>query len=132
MITLEDVLSPPNLENAMHDILLKNDSCGIDGIWISQFVEYWNINGSNILDLIKRECYTPSIIQHIEILTKSGKKRTISKYATTDRFLLRAITQALHVVIEQDFTQHSYAYRDGYGVTSATQKAAYYIQSGNS
>ena len=131
IITLEMIFCNSNIELALENILSKRDGCGIDGIRISDFEEYWKINGDVIIDNIMNGNYKPNIVQEVQIINSKRKKRTISKFTTTDRLILRALQQILEPYIEELMYSNSFAYRDGFGVGAAVQKAADYIEEGD-
>ena len=129
-ISLDRIFSKRNLDLALENILAKRDGCGIDGIRIREFEEYWNINGDAIIADIYSGSYKPNIVQEVQIINARRKRRTISKFTTTDRLILRAIEQAIEPYIEEKMYPNSFAYRDGLGVGAAVQKAADYIEAG--
>ena len=47
-IRIENVLSDENLALARESLQGKRDSCGLDGIKISMFDDYWKVNGDKI------------------------------------------------------------------------------------
>ena len=47
-IRIENVLSDENLALARESLQGKRDSCGLDGIKISMFDDYWKVNGEKI------------------------------------------------------------------------------------
>lgn len=127
---MEKIFSKANMELAVESLLKKNDSCGIDGIYISQFREYWELNGENIIHKILDETYEPDIVQVIEIVNKNGKKRNISRYTCTDRVILDIIKRELESIFTCRHSAYSYAYQTGKGVQSAVMQAAKYIEEG--
>lgn len=128
---LKKILSEENISTALEYLQQKPDSFGIDGVLLSQLSEYWNINGSNIVFEIQNGLYTPKSVLQFEILTKKGTTRTISKFCSIDRLLLRAIYQILEPQWSASFSEHSYAYRSGVGTLDAVKQAVTYIEQGN-
>ena len=45
---MENVFSKEAMELAVENLLTKNDSCGVDGICISEYREYYDLNGEQI------------------------------------------------------------------------------------
>ncbi len=132
MITIEMVLEKDNLDLAMDNIMAKNDSCGIDGIRISEFEKYWSINKQNIIDMIKCGTYIPKTVQEFDIIKPNGRCRTLAKYTTLDRFILRAIEQVINKNIDDKLSNYCFAYRPNMGVSMAVNTAAKYIEQGSS
>lgn len=109
----------------------KPNGCGIDGVYISKFDEYWKLNGDNIISLINNDKYKPSDVRLEEIVVKSGKKRLISKYTCTDRVVLDILKRKLVPIFEDKFSEYSFAYRENKGTYEAAKYAASLIEKGN-
>lgn len=129
---IKEILSKDNLNNAIEDLLRKNDSCGSDGVFISEFAEYWKLNGDKIICQIQDGLYSPSVVQKSEIIMLNGKRRMISRFTCTDRVILKAMKDVLEPLWEGEFSTNSFAYQKGKGTGEAAQKAAQYIQDGYS
>ncbi len=129
-ITMEQVFEEENIHEAMEHFRNKNDSSGIDGVRISELPEYWDMNGVNIRQAICRGSYQPAVVQEVEIVSASGKRRVISKLVSVDRLLLRAVAQKLKVCIEPTFSRYSYAYQEGKGTLEAAKKVVEYLNEG--
>lgn len=126
-ISLEEILAPDNINDAMNDLQKKHDSAGSDGIKLSELPEYWKANRTNIIDSIISGKYEPEIVQNIEIIMANGKRRTISKIASVDRLILRSIAQKMSSVAEPTFSKSSYAYQEGKGTFAAACQAVRYL-----
>ena len=48
---MEQIFSAENVNRSVEELLQKNDSCGIDGIFVSQYAEYWKLNQEKILTM---------------------------------------------------------------------------------
>lgn len=131
MFTIEELLSKRNQKEAMKNLETKHDSCGTDGILVSQFPEYWQQNSKRILKEIFDGTYSPGMIKTTEILNGSGKRRVISIMNTQDRFISRLLAQKMKRYLEPSFLENSQAYQENKGVVSATEKARTYMEQGN-
>ena len=129
-ISLDEVLEKENLEIALKHLATKHDSCGLDGIMLSELEEYWKTNGDSIITLSREKKYEPGIVSLREIVQPNGKRREIAKYNSVDRLLLRAITQILDPVLETLLSDSTFAFRGGRGTLDAATKAKSYIESG--
>ncbi len=129
-VSIDEILDNANIELALNYLATKQNSCGIDGIMLSDLREYWKVNGDNISTLIKGKKYEPGIICIREIVQPSGKKREIAKYNSIDRMLLRAIVQILDPILDPLLSDNTYSFRTGRGTIDAAIKAKYYIESG--
>lgn len=45
---MENIFTKEAMELAVENLLMKNDSCGVDGICISAYREYYDLNGEEI------------------------------------------------------------------------------------
>lgn len=128
---MENVFSRENLELAVENLLQKNDSCGVDGIFVSQYREYFDLNGEQIREKLLKSEYKPDAVQLVELLKKNGKKRTISKYTSTDRVILDVLKNYLTPMWSDRFSKYSYAYQEDKGVQEAVRQCAEYIEAGH-
>lgn len=127
---MEDIFTEENVQVSVDALLEKKDSCGIDGIFVSQYKEYWELNKERILESILSGQYKPSEVKKIEILKPNGKKRILAQYTCTDRVILDVIKRRLTPMWESDFSKYSFAYQENKGVQSAVKQAAQYIEEG--
>lgn len=129
-INLENIFAEENSQKAMESFEGKRDSCGADGVMVSDLAEYWDANQIVIKDAIYSGNYSPGIVKQREIVSKIGKHRIISQMNTVDRFLLRAVAQVLSERVDSEFSEHSYAYRENKGTLAAAEHAASCMQKG--
>ena len=74
-ISLDEVFDSGNIELAFKHLKTKQNSCGIDGIELSDLGEYWKANGDNIIALAAEKKYEPGIVLIKEIVQPNGKRR---------------------------------------------------------
>ena len=103
LISIDDVFQTRNIELALGQLESKHDSCGIDGIKLSQLRDYWNSNRESLIADIKEGKYIPGVSSLVEILKSNGKKRIIAKLNSVDRLILRAIEQVVAPLSEKIF-----------------------------
>ena len=125
---MEHIFSAENVNGSVEKLLQKNDSCGIDGIFVSQYAEYWKLNQEKILSSLVVGSYRPDAVQLVEVLKKNGKKRVISKYTCTDRVVLDVLKRELIPLWDGCFSTSSYAYQENKGVQEAVRQAAKCIE----
>lgn len=128
---MEKIFSKENLQNAIENLLQKNNSCGIDGIYVDKYKEYFEMNGGVIQARLITGEYKPDTVQLIEILKKNGKKRVISRYTCTDRVVLEIIKQEVSPYWEGKFSKYSFAYQKDKSIQQAVKQCAEYIGAGN-
>ncbi len=119
-----------HFETSVHKLLSKPNNCGADGILITEFEDYWKLNGDKILSLLSEGKYKPSPVMLEELVFKAGKKRLISKYTCTDRVILDALKNELTPLYKGRFSRYSFAYMADKGTQAAVQCAASLIESG--
>lgn len=129
-VTLEEILEQENVDQALEYLGSKRDNCGMDGMYLSELREFWNINGQDLIDELKAGNYRPGIVKNIEIINYKGKRRTISAYNSIDRLVLRAIMQKVQYAYDDIFSSSCYAFRSGYGMSAAVKMAADYMEEG--
>lgn len=127
---LEDIFTEENIQNALHHVLSRKNSCGIDGIFVKDFEEYWILNGQKILKQVMNGVYMVSPVQLREIIMPTGKHRIIAHYTCTDRLITRILAESLQKEVDDSLSEYSYAYRKQRGVIKAVEQAAAYMQAG--
>jgi len=130
MITINEILSENNQKKAFEHLKTKRNGCGIDGMLLSKFEEYWKLNGESICEQIRKQEYKPGIVLIKEYLNKKGKKRSISCMNSIDRFITRLLAQKLKKYIEPEFLPNSYAYQEGKGVLNALLQVKSNVEAG--
>lgn len=129
-LTLEDVFESENIESALKDLEGKRDSCGSDGIYLSDLKEYWSVNGSDIIQLIMEESYTPAIVRAEEIINSKGKRRTIYLFSSIDRLILKCLSVKIDEEYDDIFSESCFAFRKDKGIAEAAKQASDYLDEG--
>lgn len=129
-VTIEDVFDEENFKEAIESFADKRDTCGIDGVKLSELESYWNANGIKIKQSILDGTYTMGTIEQREIINHKGKRRTISMMNSVDRLIYRALYQKLAVAWESLFSDFAFAYRNNKGIVNAAEMAASYLEKG--
>ena len=130
-LSMEDVLSDENLQDAMDSFRDKRDSNGVDGVKLSELGEYWTLNGEKIKRELLCGDYKMGLVQQYEIVNPKGKRRTISLLNSIDRLIFRALYQKLDLFWDEIFSDYAYAYRKNKGVLAAVEQAVAYMEQGN-
>lgn len=68
------VFNRKNLEEAVNRLLSKPNNCGIDGILVSEFADYWKLNEDKVLSLLSEGKYKPSEVLLEEVILKMVRK----------------------------------------------------------
>lgn len=125
---MKTIFSEESFNISIDNLLKKKDSCGIDGVLISQFRSYFDINKDKIINSLIDSTYKPNTIEEVLIPKDNGKERKIFKYTCTDRVILDIIKRYLTPRYEDTFSMYSYAYRENKGTLDAVKQAAKYIE----
>ena len=131
MLTIESVFSKKNVNKALDHLGTKKNGAGIDKMPLSELQEYWTENSTRIIESVKDGSYEPGLLLEYEIINGRGKRRTVIRQNTIDRFLVRLLTQKLNSFFNPTFLENSYAYQDGKGILAAVEKARDYIVGGD-
>ena len=124
------IFSKENFEKSVNRLLSKPNNCGIDGILVSEFADYWKLNEEKILSILREGKYKPSAVLLEEMVFKKGKKRLISKYTCTDRVIQDVLKNKVMTMYKEKVSKYSFAYIPDRGVHEAVQYAAALIESG--
>lgn len=131
MFDMNELLSNKNQRLALAHLENKKDGCGKDGIRITEFKEYWEMNHQRIEGELRNGTYEPGVIMTYEIVNGYGKHRNVSSMNVTDRLITRMLAQKLKRYIEPIFLEKSYAYQDNKGILQAVMQAKAYAENGN-
>lgn len=124
------IFNENSFKEALDYLRTKKDSKGLDGVRISELYEYLNVNKDSLLDNLYKEKYDPGIVEQYNLTNKKLKTRKVSKINSIDRLLERCIYKSISPLIEKQYVEESYAYRQGLGTLSAANKAKEYIENG--
>ncbi|MBR1722869.1 MAG: CRISPR-associated endonuclease Cas2 [Treponema sp.] len=128
---LDAILDSQNIENALEFLLEKKDTSGIDGMPLSQLPEYLSLNRDELFSAIRNGTYSPQTVIQFEALGKNGKRRTLSKFSSIDRLILRAVYQCLYEFLAPTFSSRSFVFRKDFGTIDAVRLAAQYASQGH-
>ena len=127
---LDKICSDDNIDAASAFLSKKKDSCGTDGMFLSELPDYLAHNRPVFVNSILDRSYIFSLAEKRVILGKTGKKREIMILCFADRLLLRMLYQVLYPLLSPMFADNSYAYIEGCSVQEAVSRCKSYIESG--
>lgn len=127
---IQRILETENLQKACDFLQQKNDSCGIDGMRLSELQDYLSNNEANLRKTILDGKYNPGLIQEVNIINRNGKIRTIAKLTSVDRLILRAIYHVMYDAFSPLFSKYSYAYQENKSISDAVRQTVSYIEEG--
>ena len=124
------VIHPYNLQKALHQVVANKGSAGFDGLKTSELTEYFREHKTTLLEEIKENRYSPQAILGVEIPKGNGKTRLLGIPTVVDRLLQQAVSQAIMLRFEQDFSDCSYGFRPYKNARVAVGKALGNIHEG--
>ena len=130
-IGLDAVFSDKNIVQALSHLSEKKDTCGTDGVLLSEVGDYWKFNKDKIIDSVYEGKYEVGIVRQTDVLVNSKKKRTVSTMNSVDRLLARALLQIIAPKMDIVLSSKCFAYRNGIGTGDMAEAAASYIEAGN-
>ena len=129
-MSIAEIFTEKAVEEALSHLELKKNTCGPDGIYLSDLRNYWRINHEAVLEQLRQGRYMPGLVQQTEIISKTGKRRKISIFSSLDRLLLRCIARYLEDTLDQVFHANCFAFRSNLGISAAVSRMSDYIAQG--
>jgi group II intron reverse transcriptase/maturase len=127
---LEKILHRDNLNLAFKRVKANKGSHGIDGMTVTELLQYLKENGAQLRQTILEGTYTPQPVRRVEIPKPDGGKRLLGIPTVVDRVIQQAIAQILIPIYEAQFSANSYGFRPGKDAKQAIQKCKEYIEAG--
>lgn len=130
MITVEQVVSSENMQQAWQRVKANKGAAGIDDMSITDYPEFARANWPGIKDSLLDGTYNPAPVKRVEIPKDSGGTRPLGIPTVSDRVIQQAITQVLVPVFDPHFSESSYGYRPGRSALQAVKKVVGLINEG--
>ena len=99
---------------------------GCDGMNAKSAELWMAINGERLLSSFFRGDYDPMPAEGFRVAKKNGTFRILTRMTAIDSILQRCLLDAVKADCEEVFTDNSFAYREGRGVSAALQKYCEY------
>ena len=110
-ITLEGILAPKNLYQALLKVEANKGSAGVDGMGTGELRKYFLEHPGELTDKIRKGEYKPSPIKRVYIPKDNGEQRPLGIPTVIDRFVQQAVTLVLSREYEKVFRDMSYGFR---------------------
>jgi group II intron reverse transcriptase/maturase len=128
---LEQILSPPNINQAYKQVKRNNGSGGIDKMEVESLKDYLIANNDEIIASILDGTYRPNPVRRVEIPKEDGKKvRKLGIPTVVDRCIQQATHQVLTPIYETQFSENSYGFRPKRSAHQALNKCKSHITDG--
>jgi len=121
------VCKKESLLAAWEKIKEKGASGGIDNVNIELFGKELETNISDLSAALSSNCYIPEPYKEIKIPKDNHEFRHLSLPTIKDKIVQQAVKDIAGSVIERDFLDVSYAYREGKGATRAIGRVTHLI-----
>ncbi len=123
------MLNRLSLPSAFRSVKDNHGCAGVDGVTIKDFEEKLHENLAVLQDELARRTYFPLPLMKILVAKKNGEPRTLCIPAVRDRVVQKAVLQLIEPILEKEFEDCSFAYRQGRSVKQGVYKIkAYYDQ----
>ena len=76
MITLEEVLSPENMQTACRRVIANRGAPGVDGMTVNEVRAHFEKHGASICAHIREGRYIPAAVKRVDIPKPNGGTRT--------------------------------------------------------
>ena len=130
MISLENIVTEKNINEAFKAVKKNKGSAGVDGMDIVQAHDYIKNNLESIRQDVLNGRYKPQPVRRVFIPKDNGKMRQLGIPTVIDRVIQQAIKQEIDIRIDRKFSNSSFGYRHFRSAQDAILKATEYINSG--
>jgi RNA-directed DNA polymerase len=127
---LEEILDIRNVQKAFKQVTVNKGAGGIDGMQTDALRDYLNGNWQTLRKNILEGNYRPQAVRKVEIPKPQGGMRMLGIPTVTDRLLQQAIAQWLSPKYEEEFSHHSYGFREGRNAHQAVLQAQINLNEG--
>lgn len=127
---LEEILDIRNVQNAFRQVTANKGAEGVDGMQTGELRGYLNANWQTLRKDILEGNYRPQPVRKAEIPKPHGGTRMLGIPTVTDRLLQQAIAQWLNPRYEEEFSIHSYGFREGRNAHQAVLQARLNLNEG--
>ena len=131
MLTIKEMLNIENINEALLSIQSKKDSCGMDGMRLSELEEFIKINPNWFWNYFNKNNKKIGVVKSIEIRSYNNKKRRIFIFNAIDRLIGRMLSNVLNPHCEKILSDKCHSYRENMGITSAILQIREYVESGD-
>ena len=111
--SLEEVLSPQNLEAAWKQVRSNKGAAGVDRMEVGDFPDFIQNHWERIRGKLEEGTYVPSPVKRVWIPKADGSQRALGVPTVLDRVLQQAIAQVMTPRYDPDFHERSFGFRPG-------------------
>lgn len=129
---LRQILTWVNAERAIRKVVSNKGSAGVDGMQVSELLDYFRANWQDIKSSIENGTYNPQAVLGKEIDKANGGKRLLGIPTVVDRTVQQMISQVLAPLYKVGFSCSSYGFIAGRNAHQAVHRALDYVNDGYS
>lgn len=125
------IISEENLYTSA--CMVKQKGCmgkGVDGIHSKDAINYFQNNKEKLSGQLQQNKYHPLPIKRIAIEKPSGGIRLIGIPSISDKIIQKAMVSVLYPLIDSEFSDFSYGFREGKSLVLAIEQAKKFINDG--
>ncbi len=111
MVSLEKILEPHNLTEALKQVVSNKGTPGVDGMAVDELEPFIRANPGLLSHAIRDGSYRPSPVKRVYIPKDNGDKRPLGIPTVVDRLIQQAIAQQLSEEYEPKFSDNSFGFR---------------------
>ena len=131
-VTMERVLEPSNLNEALRVVRANGGAPGVDGMRTEALAGHLREHWPVIEEKVRAGRYKPAPVKRVWIEKPGGGERPLGIPSVMDRFLQQALAQSLTAVFDPKMSEHSYGFRPGRSAHQAVEAARAYVRAGKS
>jgi RNA-directed DNA polymerase len=129
---MEEICESENLRRALHHVMSKKGSPGVDGMNVERLPDYLRRNWARHRAQLLEGTYEPQPVKRVEIPKPAGGTRKLGVPTVLDRFIQQAVLQVLSPRWDPTFSEHVFGFRPGRSAHQAVAEAQQYIAEGYS
>ena len=111
MVSLEKILEPTNLTEALKQVVSNKGAPGVDGMAVDELEPFIRNHPKVLSQAISDGSYRPSPVKRVYIPKDNGEKRPLGIPIVVDRLVQQAIAQKLSEEYEPKFSDNSFGFR---------------------
>jgi RNA-directed DNA polymerase len=127
---MEEVLHRENLVRAHARVVRNGGAPGIDGMSVSELLDYCRLHWSDIREELLSGRYRPQPVRRVTIPKPGGGKRHLGIPTVLDRMIQQALLQVLQPHMDPTFSDESYGFRPGCSAHGALKRAQEHVRAG--
>jgi RNA-directed DNA polymerase len=114
--------SVPALYQAWRKVRANRGAAGVDAVSLSEFESQLTANLQELARSLQSDAYQPLPARFVTITKENGKERELGILTVRDRVAQRAVLDVIEPVLERQFMDCSFAFRQGRNVEMAVQR----------